>query len=50
MDEFWDNASDASTRTVDVYMTRLRSKLSDCTDFEIQTIHGLGYKAVIKHA
>jgi DNA-binding response OmpR family regulator len=50
MDEFWDNASDASTRTVDVYMTRLRSKLADCTDFEIQTVHGLGYKAVIKHA
>lgn len=47
MDEFWDNASDASTRTVDVYMTRLRSKLADCTDFEIQTVHGLGYKAVI---
>jgi DNA-binding response OmpR family regulator len=49
MDEFWDNASDASTRTVDVYMTRLRSKLADCADFEIQTVHGLGYKAVIKH-
>lgn len=48
MDEFWDSASDASTRTVDVYMTRLRSKLSNCNDFEIQTVHGLGYKAVIK--
>ena len=34
--------------TVDVYMTKLRSKLSECESFEIQTVHGLGYKAVIK--
>ncbi len=48
MDEFWDVDTQTSTRTVDVYMTKLRSKLSDCKDFEIQTVHGLGYKAVIK--
>jgi two-component system OmpR family response regulator len=48
MDEFWDDASDASTRTVDVYMTRLRNKFSECHDFEIATVHGLGYKAVVK--
>ena len=47
MDEFWDNDTTSSTRTVDVYMTKLRSKLADCTDFEIKTVHGLGYKAVI---
>lgn len=35
-------------RAVDVYMTKLRSKLSACDDFEIVTVHGLGYKAVIK--
>jgi DNA-binding response OmpR family regulator len=29
-------------------MTKLRSKLSTCEDFEIKTVHGLGYKAVIK--
>ena len=29
-------------------MTKLRSKLADCDDFEIVTVHGLGYKAVIK--
>jgi len=33
---------------VDVYMTKLRSKLSACEDFEIKTVHGLGYKAVVK--
>jgi DNA-binding response OmpR family regulator len=29
-------------------MTKLRAKLSDCADFEIKTVHGLGYKAVFK--
>lgn len=48
MDEFWDVDTQTGTRTVDVYMTKLRSKLSRCDDFEIQTVHGLGYKAVIK--
>ncbi len=48
MDEFWDSDSTASSRTVDVYMTRLRDKFSQCDDFEIVTVHGLGYKAVIK--
>ncbi len=48
MDEFWDSASAASSRTVDVYMTRIRDKFSDCDAFEIVTVHGLGYKAVIK--
>ncbi len=48
MDEFWDTASTSGTRTVDVYMTRLRDKFSQCHDFEIVTVHGLGYKAVLK--
>ncbi len=48
MDEFWDVDTSASTRTVDVYVTKLRAKLADCTSFEIQTVHGLGYKAVLK--
>lgn len=48
MDEFWDADTASGPRTVDVYMTKLRSKLSDCDSFEIVTVHGLGYKAVIK--
>ncbi|MBQ7335160.1 MAG: response regulator transcription factor [Clostridia bacterium] len=48
MDEFWDADTESGTRTVDVYMTKLRSKLSACTSFEIVTVHGLGYKAVLK--
>lgn len=50
MDEFWDNGADSSTRTVDVYMTRIRSRFSDTDAFEIKTVHGLGYKAVINDA
>ena len=48
MDEFWDSATTSGPRTVDVYMTKLRDKFSGCNDFEIVTVHGLGYKAVIK--
>ena len=48
MDEFWDADTETAPRAVDVYMTKLRGKLTDCTDFEIVTVHGLGYKAVIK--
>lgn len=48
MDEFWDADTDTAPRAVDVYMTKLRQKLCDCDAFEIVTVHGLGYKAVIK--
>ena len=48
MDEFWDADTSSGLRTVDVYMARLREKFAECGDFEIRTVHGLGYKAVIK--
>ncbi len=48
MDEFWDVDTETTPRAVDVYMTKLRGKLGNCEDFEIVTVHGLGYKAVIK--
>lgn len=48
MDEFWDANTDTAPRAVDVYMTKLRSKLAGCDAFEIVTVHGLGYKAVVK--
>ena len=48
MNEFWDVDTNSSTRTVDVYMTKLREKFSKCEEFEIVTVHGLGYKAVVK--
>lgn len=48
MEEFWDYDSSATSRTVDVYMAKLRDKTSDCDGFEILTVHGLGYKVVLK--
>ncbi len=48
MQEFWDYDSSATSRTVDVYMAKLREKTKDCDGFEIVTVHGLGYKAVLK--
>ena len=48
MEEFWDYDSSATSRTVDVYMAKLRDKTSACNGFEIVTVHGLGYKAVLK--
>lgn len=48
MDEFWDYDSSATSRTVDVYMAKLRDKTSACDGFEIVTVHGLGYKVVLK--
>lgn len=48
MDEFWDYDSSATSRTVDVYMSKLREKTTTCDGFEIVTVHGLGYKAVLK--
>ena len=48
MDEFWGVESDTGLRAVDVYITKLRDKFSACHDFEIKTVRGLGYKAVLK--
>ena len=49
MNEFWDIGTTSGPRTVDVYMTKLREHFADCKDFEIVTVHGLGYKAVLKN-
>ena len=47
MDEFWGIESETSLRAVDVYITKLRDKFSACNGFEIRTVRGLGYKAVL---
>ena len=47
MDKIWGYDTDTDPRTVDVHIKRLREKYWDNQDFEIQTVRGLGYKAVI---
>jgi DNA-binding response OmpR family regulator len=48
MDEIWGYDSDSDPRTVDTHIKRLREKLISFTGFEIQTVRGLGYRAVLK--
>ena len=48
MDEIWGMFSETDERTVNTHINRLRDRFSDCKDFEIVTVRGLGYKAV-KH-
>lgn len=50
MDEFWGYETESDSRTVDVYITKLRSKFRGCDAFEIATVHGLGYKALVRGA
>ena len=47
LDEFWGVDTDTGLRAVDVYITKLRDKFSDCDGFEIKTVRGLGYKAIL---
>lgn len=47
MDEFWGIETETSLRAVDVYITKLRDKFSQCDGFTIKTVRGLGYKAVL---
>lgn len=48
MDEFWGLNTSTSLRAVDVYITKIRDKFSACDGFEIKTVRGLGYKAVLR--
>lgn len=48
MDEFWGIETETGLRAVDVYITKLRDKFSACDGFEIKTVRGLGYKAVLR--
>ena len=48
MDDIWGFDTETDPRTVDVHIRRLREKLAHIPGFEIQTIRGLGYKAVVK--
>ena len=48
MDDLWGMETGITPRSVDVYITKLREKFAACEGFEIITVHGLGYKAVLK--
>lgn len=47
MDGIWGCDSETEYDTIKTYISRLRNKLSMCREFELISIRGLGYKAVI---
>jgi DNA-binding response OmpR family regulator len=47
IEEFWNSDTGTNSRVVDVYVTKLRAKFSHCDDFVIETVYGLGYRAVL---
>ncbi|MEY8336724.1 response regulator transcription factor [Lachnospiraceae bacterium 62-35] len=46
MDEIWGMDSESTDNTVDVHIHRLRKKFRDYPEFSIETVRGLGYRAV----
>lgn len=49
MDEIWGANSDTGWETVTVHIGRLRKRFEDWDEFKIESVRGLGYKAVKKH-
>ena len=48
MDEIWGYDTDSGEETLTVHIARLRKRFENFKEFEIQSIRGLGYKAVKK--
>lgn len=49
MDEIWGMESSAGWETITVHIGRLRKRFDGCQEFEIESVRGLGYRAVKKH-
>ena len=48
MDEIWGADSETGWETVTVHIGRLRKRFDGWSEFEIESVRGLGYKAVKK--
>ena len=48
MDEIWGAESETGWETVTVHIGRLRKRFEGWREFEIESVRGLGYKAVKK--
>ncbi|MEG1524863.1 MAG: response regulator transcription factor [Clostridia bacterium] len=48
MDEIWGYDSESDERTINVHISKLRNRFEDNPFFSIETVRGLGYKAVIR--
>lgn len=47
IEEIWGLESESDYRTIDVHIKRIREKMYDVKEFDIHTIRGIGYKAII---
>lgn len=47
LDEIWGWDTEGAERTVDVHVNRLRTRFAGWEEFSIETIRGLGYRAVV---
>ena len=48
IEEIWGMENESEYRTIDVHIKRIREKMKDVNEFEIKSIRGLGYKAILK--
>lgn len=48
LDEIWGVDKETDSRNVDAHVKKLRHRFTDHPDFVIETVRGLGYKAVFK--
>jgi DNA-binding response OmpR family regulator len=48
MSEVWGYDSESDDKTINVHISKLRSRFENWPEFEIITIRGLGYKAFVK--
>lgn len=47
LDEIWGWDTTSAENTVNVHVNRLRTRFKDWDDFDIETVRGLGYRAVV---
>lgn len=50
LDEIWGWDTESAERTVDVHVNRLRTRFAGWEEFSIETIRGLGYRAMVPGA
>lgn len=50
LDDVWGWDTESAESTVNVHINRLRTRFADWPDFEIQTVRGLGYRAVVNES
>ena len=48
LQQIWDENSYLNARSMDVYITKLRKHFKDDPNVEIQNVHGVGFKLVVK--